>query len=85
MIKTIELDCPPGWPRPGDLIAGVVAGTPLEGLPEAQPEATVSRVFGCWLWNFKDVPDEVWEQTKPVLKRRITALYHSGMIRYGSW
>jgi hypothetical protein len=40
MEKTIILDCPPGHPRPGDLIAGVIEGTGLE-LKEA-----VSKLFG---------------------------------------
>jgi hypothetical protein len=25
-ISTIDLDCPPGSPRPGDLIGGVIEG-----------------------------------------------------------
>lgn len=30
MEKTIELDCPPGGIRPGDLIDGVIKDTGLE-------------------------------------------------------
>jgi hypothetical protein len=71
-VKTqiIELDCPPGFPRPGDLIEGVIA---------------VSRCFGNWTWDYGDIPEARWLVIQPVIKERITALYHAGKIRYGSW
>ena len=40
----LELDCPPGSPRPGDLLPGVLEGTGLE----KSPEDTTSRLFGNW-------------------------------------
>lgn len=79
VVQTIELDCPPGSPRPGDLIAGVIKGT---GLPKRE---TVSRFFGCWTWDYSDIAPDVWAKAKPTLQKRITALYESGLIRYGSW
>lgn len=78
-MQTIELDCEPGNPRPGDLIGAVIADT---GLPERE---TVSRFFGNWTWDYTDIPAEDWAKAKPVLKERITALYNRGVIRYGSW
>lgn len=77
--QTIELDCPPGGIRPGDLIKGVIAGT---GLPHRDD---VSRLFGNWVWDYSDIPADRWKQAQPILKERITALYTSGTIRYGSW
>ena len=77
--QTIELDCPPGDPRPGDLIASVIEGT---GLPLRE---RVGAFFGNWTWDYNDIPEAEWEKVKPILKERITALYHSGVIRYGSW
>lgn len=77
--KTIELDCAPGFPRPGDLIDDVVEGLGLE------VKETVSRLFGNWMWDFSHVSDETWRKAQPVLKERITALYNNGVIRYGSW
>jgi len=77
--QTIELDCPPGHPRPGDLYPGVIEGT---GLP---PRETVSRFFGNWTWDYNDLPRSEWERVQPILKQRITALYERGVIRYGSW
>jgi hypothetical protein len=78
---TIELDCPPGGTRPGDLIGGVIAGT---GLPDREP---VSKVFGNWTWDYSDVSEisDLWPKIKDTLEQRITALHHSGKIRYGSW
>lgn len=77
--QTIDLDCAPGSPRPGDLIGDVIAGT---GLPLRD---TVSRLFGNWTWDYSDVSPAVWEEAKPLLKERITKLFESGAIRYGSW
>jgi hypothetical protein len=77
--QTIELDCPPGSPRPGDLIEGVIAGTGLE-LKEAG-----SKLFGNWTWYYK-MPEAEWaEKIQPVIGPRIEALYHAGLIRWGSW
>lgn len=78
-MQTIELDCPPGHTRPGDLIDAVLEGT---GLVAGE---TVSRFFGNWTWSF-DVSRERWErEIQPIIRPRIEALYHVGVIRYGSW
>ena len=80
MQKTIELDCPPGNPRPGYLIAGVIKDT---GLKEKDPHSTM---FGNWTWVYTDdVTDEQWEHIAETLELRIHALYKRGLIRYGSW
>ena len=78
-VQTIELDCAPGYPRPGDLIEGVIKDT---GLPQRE---TVSRLFGEWTWDYSDIDPKVWLTAKPILKERITKLYNDGLIRYGSW
>jgi hypothetical protein len=78
-MESIELDCPPGSPRPGDLISGVIAGT---GLPESEPASTF---FGNWTWVY-DMPRDEWEaRIRPIIKPRIIKLHESGVIRYGSW
>jgi len=78
-VQTIELDCPPGCPRPGDLIGGVIKGT---GIKKKEP---ICKFFGNWTWDYSDVSPKTWVKIKPVLKERIESLYHSGAIRYGSW
>lgn len=77
--QIIELDCPPGDPRPGDLIAEVIKGTGLE-LKDAS-----GKFMGNWSWNYSDVSEEEWKRIKPVLKERIVNLYNRGSIRYGGW
>ena len=77
--QTINLDCAPGNPRPGDLIGGVIAGLDL---PAREP---VSKFFGNWCWNYSDIAEDVWNKARPVLKERITQLYNKGLIRYGDW
>lgn len=77
-MKTIEIDCAPGTARPDSYIREVVAGTVLE----SKLTEPVSKVFGNWEWAF-DIPDD--EYPKELIKQRITALYNSGYIRYGSW
>ena len=77
--QTIELDCPPGSPRPGDLIDGVIEGT---GLPSRE---SVSKFFGNWVWDYGDIPEEEWKEAKIIVEKRVTGLYNNGSIRYGSW
>lgn len=77
--QTIELDCPPGPLRPGDLIGRVIRDT---GLPKRKD---VFRFFGNWVWDYNDIPEDRWKKIQPILKERIQKLYHEGFIRYGSW
>ena len=77
--QTIELDCPPGSIRPDSLLPDVIKDLGLE-----EREA-VSSFFGNWTWDYNDVPEDTWLAAKPTLAERITALYNSGLIRYGSW
>lgn len=77
--QTIEIDCPPGGTRPGDLYPGVIEGTGLE------VRESVSRTFGNWVWDYSDVSPEIWTLAEPTLEKRITSLYNRGLIRYGSW
>ncbi len=78
-MQTIELDCPPGDPRPGDLIEDIIKNT---GLPLRE---SVSRSFGCWTWDYNDIDPEIWKKVNDTLKERIEKLYNNGVIRYGSW
>lgn len=77
--QTIELDCAPFTARPDSYIGGVIAGT---GLPKREP---VSKFFGNWVWDYSDIDPAEWVRIQPTLKERITKLYNSGAIRYGSW
>jgi hypothetical protein len=77
--QTIELDCPPGNPRPGDLIEKVIEGTGL------LKKESAGRVFGNWTWDYSEIPPEEWKKIQLILKERISNLYDQGLIRFGSW
>jgi len=78
-MQSINLDCVPGGIRPGDLITDVIAGTGLKLNPP------VSKFFGNWCWEFDVEVDKWMTDIQPIIKPRIEALYHSGLIRYGDW
>lgn len=79
MTQTIELDCAPGMPRPDSYIGMVIKDT---GLPEREP---TGKFFGNWTWDYNDIDSDKWNSIKGTLQERITSLYNSGYIRYGSW
>lgn len=76
---TIELDCEPFFPRPGDLLPSVLEGT---GLLLGEP---VAKLFGNWTWVIPADQTALYEENRDLIKARITALYNAGQIRYGSW
>jgi hypothetical protein len=77
--QTIEIDCAPGFPRPDTYIAGVLEGT---GLPVKEPS---NKAFGCWTWDYSEVPCDTWDEVQLLTKPRIKKLYETGRIRFGSW
>ncbi len=81
---SIELDCAPGLPRPGDLIGGVLEDT---GLTEEDFD-TGLPLFGHQTWILKEDPekDKLFEKAKYLqIKPRVIALFNQGAIRYGTW
>ena len=77
--QTIDLDCAPGGIRPESLINSILEGTGLDVTDHPVP------FFGAVVYSF-DVSRSHWvEFVQPIIKPRITALYNSGTIRYGSW
>lgn len=77
--QTIEIDCPPGYPRPGDLIESVIKDTELPLRDD------VCRLFGCWTWDYNDIDPEIWNKAKPILEKKLTKLYDDHVCRYCSW
>ena len=81
-IRSIELDCAPGSPRPDDLFPGVIADTGLE----VNDFEITSKVFGNWEFTLKNKSKEKeFDAGKLDFEKRVTALYNSRKIRYGSW
>lgn len=70
---TIEIDCPPGFPRPNAYV------------DESDGFKNPSRFFGNWTF-IKDVEGEA-EAKALVAKyeKVIEREYHKGLVRYGSW
>lgn len=79
-IKRIGIDCDPFQQRPGTYIGPVVSGTPIAELPELQPDATVSRTFGAWMWEF-ECDDETWDSIRDTIQCRVAQLYENDQIR----
>ena len=78
---TIEIDCAPGNPRPGDLLPQILEGTGIT----IDPEKTFMRFFGWWGWDVPQEQSEQYLKVRNTIKERITALYNRGTIRAGSW
>lgn len=79
-IQTVDLDCPPGMIRPSNLISGVIAGLGIEPVTY-----DVTPFFGNAEYVFRIPKDEWIAKYQPTIKARVTELYNSGVIRYGSW
>ncbi len=75
--QEIHVECPPGDPRPGDLMPELLRGT---GIPLRD---SVSRLFGHWEWDYNDISREVWDAAVPIIMGRLTRLYRDGVIRAG--
>lgn len=78
---SIELDCAPGSPRPGDLLPAVLDGTGIQ----LDPNKPDSAFFGNWKWVIPAEQHEQYATVKELIRNRIMDLYHLGRIRYGSW
>jgi len=77
----IGLGCPPGSPRPSDLLPGVLEGTGVR----IDPTETTSRFFGDWTWAVPSDQVEAYEASRDEIASRIQHLYEDGRIRWGQW
>lgn len=77
----IGIDCPPGDPRPGDLLSGVLEGSGLAPADFEEP----STLFGAWTWQLKRSPEreELFISRKPLFQTRLEVLLAAGTIRGG--
>lgn len=79
---TIELDCPPGNPRPDDLLPSVLENTGL--IPD--DFQVISKLFGNWEFTLKDEnKNQMYAEQRDTIGGRIKDLYQKRIIRYGSW
>lgn len=77
----LGIDCPPGDPRPGDLLPGVLEGSGLEPSDFEEP----LRLYGAWTWQLRRSPDKeaLFISRKPLFHARLEALLAAGTIRGG--
>ncbi len=77
-IKIIGIDCPPGEPRPGDLLPNVITGT---GLKNKRPAV---KWFGAWQWEYR-ISEKKWKSIEPIIVSRLRDLYSEKVIRGAIW
>ena len=75
----IGIDCPPGGPRPGELLPEVLMGT---GITVGEPTV---KFFGFWRWTITEEQREIYNKARETIKNRLTNLYERGHIRYAEW
>lgn len=80
---TIEIDCPPGLPRPDQLFPLVIKDTGLE----AEDFELRSRLFGHFIWILREDASktQVYLEKRQVIKKRLIALHDQGVARAVSW
>ena len=75
--QEIHLECSPGEPRPCDILPALLEGT---GLPVRED---IGRLYGHWIWDYNDIPRDLWDAAVPVIERRMIRLFNKGIIRAG--
>ena len=75
-MYTVELDCPPGTLRPGDLFSELLKTTQLK----EENFKLCSRFFGNWTWEFIE-ENSIYEEKRETIKEIITEWYSQGVIR----
>ncbi len=80
-MSIIEIDCAPCGPRPDTYFPQIIEGTGLS----SDDFDIVSRLFGCWTFQVHTDKDNIYQQNIKLISTRMTQLYQSGDIRYGSW
>ena len=77
--QILQIDCPPGYPRPSDLLPQVLKGTGVE------PREHISTFFGNFTWDFSDVDPKMWEEARKIIGPRLIQLDKDAVTRYASW
>lgn len=78
---SIEIDCPPGNPRPLDLIGDVLKDTGLT----TEDFDFKGTFFGNAEWVVKKPKEKLYEKKRNEIKTRLEKLYEDGFARYVSW
>lgn len=75
----LGIDCPPGDPRPGDLLPRVLRGTGLR-VSDFDLE---NKLFGAWTWRLKTSKskDALFLASRGLLIKRLERLVKRGTVR----
>ena len=86
----IEIDCPPGNPRPGDLFKAIMeslskhSDQKIKDFSQKNLNSEPTKNFGCWTWDLEINP-EIHSEVQSVFKNRLTEYHQNGIVRYASW
>jgi hypothetical protein len=87
----IEIDCPPGNLRPGDLFKSIIENLSKHENQKIKDfskknlnKEPDTKLFGNWAWNLEIQP-EIHSEVQNVFKKLLTEYYNSGVVRYAGW
>ena len=88
----IEIGCPPGNPRPNEILMNILSELKknenqeicswAEQYLQTPPEYTI--IFGDLNCNLI-ISGKIIEKVQTVFQNKLTEMYDSGIIRYASW
>jgi hypothetical protein len=79
---SIVLDCPPGAPRPSDVLLPVLRGAGLSLDDFGEPDCS----FGEWTYTMDPAKTHLATPERVLaVGRGLVELYNRGVVRYASW
>lgn len=78
MTYTLIIDCPPGNPRPDDILRDILVDLTLK----YEDFEKLYSLFGEWGFRTAKTPTE---DDKKAIAARLTSAYNCGQIRYAEW
>jgi hypothetical protein len=75
----IGIDCPPGEPRPGEVLPKVLARSGLRVADFDRP----TKLMGAWIWTLKDDPTKraIFLVKRALFRDRLVTLLEQRLIR----
>jgi hypothetical protein len=77
----IEIDCPPGYTRPDDVLKTVLDGSPLT----INDFILVSKCFGNWTFKLNADKEGEYVKHQLFIGSKLERAYRAGTIRYAAW
>lgn len=80
-MVVLVIDCPPGNPRPIDILSGLCIHCSLD----QSHFVLKSQFFGEWSWEVEENYLETYKLKIDDIGKYLKNSYHSGEIRYAEW